>query len=218
MRTTSLSNRHAGVRPCSKTLVRLDLYNAYARLGVSPLMSTEEIKAAVQRKRKELMRRRRARSQQEFGEEEAEITALQAIEDEIGMPRARAKYDQTHPQNELLTVQPSPHDRWLDPKHRASLISDWLVEELGRDAAAPSAESLRFWAPRGISPELAAFLKEFAAASAEEASSLPQEVDPTLFPGVADLDRLSAGAAKDTTIQDGTEAAPPHLREEAVDG
>src|SRR5262249_50127893 len=52
----SLPDRDPGERPRARALARLDLSNAYARLGVSPLLSTEEIKAAVQRKRKELMR------------------------------------------------------------------------------------------------------------------------------------------------------------------
>jgi hypothetical protein len=190
---TSLLNRAPGARPRSRALIRLDLYNAYARLGVSPLLSTEEIKAAVQRKRKELMRRRRARTQQQFGEEEAEITALQAIEDEIGSPRARARYDQAHPQNELLTIQPSPHDRWLDPKHRSGLVTDWLLEELGRDVLLPSPESLRFWAPRGLDPEVAAFLAEFAIADA--GGPAPPSAGLAL-PEVADLERLLADGAE----------------------
>jgi hypothetical protein len=189
---TGLPDRPPGPRPRCRTLVHLDLYNAYARLGVSPLMSTEEIKAVVQRKRKELMRRRRTRGQQQFGEEEAEITALQAIEDEIGTPRARAQYDQAHPQNELLTVQPSPHDRWLDPKHRAGLVSDWLVEELGRDCLLPSPESLSLWAPRELPPELAAFLAAFTgAADGRPAGAAAPETTRVVLPEVADLEKLT---------------------------
>jgi hypothetical protein len=175
-------------------MIRLDPYNAYARLGVSPLLSTDEIKAAVLRKRKELMHRRRARTQQQFGEEEAEITALQMIEDEIGSPRARALYDQAHPQNELLTVQPSPLDRWLEPKARAALVTAWLVEELGRDAQLPSPESLSLWAPRGLGPDMEAFLAEFAAA-------VPSVPAPSFvglaLPDVAELDRFLAELAAD---------------------
>jgi hypothetical protein len=200
---TSLLNRAPGTRPKARALIRLDLYNAYARLGVSPLLTTDEIKAAVQRKRKELMRQRRARSQQQFGAEEAEITALQAIEEEIGTPRARARYDQAHPQNELLTVQPSPHDRWLDPRHRSALVTGWLVEELGRAALLPSPEALAFWAPKGLDPEVAAFLAEFATADGGPAP-------PTLglaLPEVADLERLSAPTAAPST-PDLTEESP----------
>jgi hypothetical protein len=183
-------------RPKSKSLVRLDLYNAYARLGASPLMSTEEIKALVLRKRKELMRKRRTKGQQQFGEEEAEITALQEIEDEIGTPKARARYDRENPQNELLTIQPSPNDRGLDPRHRTGLVTAWLVEELGREAALPSADSLALWAPGGIDDDLNAFLIGFPLDSEkvegsdrpEDAESLPQS------PGTDDLRRLLSNA------------------------
>ena len=34
------------------------------------------------------------------------MTRLQAIEDEIGTPKARARYDRLNPQNALLTIQP----------------------------------------------------------------------------------------------------------------
>jgi hypothetical protein len=207
-----MANLGDGGRPRSKSLVRLDLYNAYARLGVSPLMSTDEIKAAVLRKRNELMKRRRTRSRQQFGEEETEITELQAIEEEIGTPRARAKYDQANPQNELLTVQPSPHDRWLDPLRRASLISAWLVEELGRDCLLPSPESLRFWAPRGLDDELTAFLADFVVAAAEPSS--PPEGAPEgdgAPPDVAELERFAAPP-------DGVATEQPSAKERSING
>ena len=82
----AMTDTSSGGRPRAKTMVRLDLYNAYARLGVSPLLSTDEIKEVINRKRKEVMRQRRTRGEQQFGEEEAEMTRLQAIEDEIGTP------------------------------------------------------------------------------------------------------------------------------------
>jgi hypothetical protein len=192
-------------RPKSKSLVRLDLYNAYARLGASPLLSTEEIKALVQRKRKELMRKRRTRGQQQFGEEEAEITELQEIENEIGTPKARACYDRENPQNELLTIQPSPHDRWLDPKHRARLVTAWLVEELGRDALLPSPDCLPLWAPGGIDDDLAVFLAEFSAEPARSGSEdrEPATVadDAPLAPGIDAIRRLlSAGSRDEETL------------------
>ena len=127
-----MADSASGGRPRSKAMVRVDLENAYAKLGVSPLMTTEEIKRVAEQKRRELMRRRRTKSHQQFGAEEDEMTALQAIEDQIGTARAREKYDQANPQNELLTVQPAPHDRWLDPRRRDGLITAWLVEELGQ--------------------------------------------------------------------------------------
>ncbi len=106
-----MADTEHGERPRAKTMVRLDLYNAYARLGVSPLLPTDEIKEVINRKRKEVMRRRRTRGEQQFGEEEAEMTRLQAIEDEIGTPKARARYDRLNPQNALLTIQPGPARR-----------------------------------------------------------------------------------------------------------
>ena len=153
-----------GERPRSRTMVGLDLHNAYARLGVSPLLPTDEIKEVINRKRKEVMRRRRTRGEQQFGEEEAEMTRLQAIEDEIGTPRARARYDRLNPQNALLTIQPAPRDLGLDPKHRVGLATAWLIEALGRASPLPSPESLSLWAFQGLAPDLVAFLSAFAAA------------------------------------------------------
>ncbi len=179
-------------RPRSRALVRLDLRNAYARLGVSPLLSTEEIKRVADQKRKEVMRRRRARGQQQFGAEEAEMTELQEIEGLIGTPKARAKYDQENPQNELLTVQPAAHDRWLDPRHRDALLSAWLVEELGREAVLPSPESLALWAPNGLSPEVRAFLLTFVPADGGTPTAAAAAPAPDSLPTLADLERLAA--------------------------
>jgi hypothetical protein len=185
-----------GGRPRPKTMVRLDVYNAYARLGVSPLMPTEEIKEVINRKRKDVMRRRRTRGEQQFGEEEAEMTRLQAIEDEIGTPKARARYDWLNPQNALLTVQPGPADLGLDPKHRLGLATAWLVEELGRERALPSPESLALWAPRGLDPELVAFLAAFTAGPGRESASTGS--DGPAPPDLADLDRDRLGLAPAT--------------------
>jgi len=151
-----------GERPRAKTMVQLDPDNAYARLGVSPLLPTPEIKEVINRERKDVMRRRRTRGEQRFGEEEAEMTRLQSIEEEIGTPKARVRYDQLNPQNVLLTVQPGPGDACLDPANRAGLATAWLVEELGREGPLPSPESLALWAPRGLAPELVDFLAAFA--------------------------------------------------------
>ena len=111
----AMTDTSSGGRPRAKTMVRLDLYNAYARLGVSPLLPTDEIKEVINRKRKEVMRQRRTRGEQQFGEEEAEMTRLQAIEDEIGTPNP-ARYDRLNPQNALLTIQPG---RQMSPRFQA---------------------------------------------------------------------------------------------------
>ncbi len=188
----SAPNRPLGPRPRAKAMASLDLYNAYARLGVSPLLSTDEIKADILRKRKELMRQRRTRGQQEFGKEETEITELQALEDEIGTPKARARYDQANPQNELLTVQPSPGDRYLDSRRRSSLVTAWLVEELGRDVLLPSADSLFLWAPNGLGTDLVAFLAEFASSDGTQPGSA--ETSRARLLEVEELQRLTSAA------------------------
>ena len=129
-----------GARPRPKTRLVVDPNNAYARLGVSPLSTTEEIKAFVLAKRSKAQASKRSRGDDDFGAAEAEMTRLQEIEEEIGTPRARTKYDAKHPQNELLTVQPSRADRRFELRERANLAAAWLVEELGADASsrAPS--------------------------------------------------------------------------------
>jgi hypothetical protein len=136
----------------------IDPSNAYARLGVSPLLSTEEIRAFVSAKRGKLVSGRRGQAAQGFGAAEAEMTRLQEIEAEIGTPRARAAYDQAHPQNELLTVQPSADDQRFEPRRRAALSGAWLAEELGRGGVFPSAECLALWSPGDLDAELRAVL------------------------------------------------------------
>ncbi len=188
-----MTNNDGGGRPRPKTMVRLDVYNAYARLGVSPLLPTDEIKEVINRKRKEVMRRRRTRGEQQFGEEDNEMTRLQEIEDEIGTPKARARYDQRNPQNELLTIQPGPADKALDSRHRTGLATAWLVEELGREKSLPSPECLTFWAPKGLDPELIEFLTAFVTAEGHEAHS--REAEKDVLPDLVALSRhdLAAG-------------------------
>jgi hypothetical protein len=195
-----------GERPRAKTMVQLDPDNAYARLGVSPLLPTAEIKEVINRERKEEMRRRRTRGEQRFGEEEAEMTRLQAIEDEIGTPRARARYDRLNPQNVLLTVQPGPGDSCLDPANRAGLATAWLVEELGREGPLPSPESLALWAPRGLDPELVAFLAAFASTGDRGAAADGLDAPPNLD----DLRRIAPAPASPN--------GSPASREPAADG
>jgi hypothetical protein len=178
-----------GRRPRAKTLVSLDLYNAYARLGVSPLLPTDEIKEVINRKRKELVRRRRGRADQQFGEEEAEMTRLQAIEDEIGTPKARAQYDRLNPQNALLTIQPAPGDANLDARYRWGLATAWVVEQLGRETSLPSAEALPLWAPHGLDPEVVEFL---AALAGQDRDTIAEEPEGVALPDLAELGRFQA--------------------------
>jgi hypothetical protein len=195
------------VRPRAKTLVRLDLHNAYARLGASPLLPTDEIKELINRKRKEVMRRRRSRTEQQFGEEEAEMTRLQAIEDEIGTPKSRARYDRLNPQNALLTIQPGPHDDALDSKHRARLATAWLVEQFGRAGALPSPESLTLWSSQGIDPDLVAYLNAFTRAG--ERGESTHEGDESALPDIAELRRFGPGLS--------SQNGPPAAEEPASD-
>jgi|GEM_PF-3173901 len=157
-------------RPQPNSRVLIDPNNAYDRLGVSPLDDTEEIGTIIRQRRNEIKTRRGARGDQRFGKEEEELTELQRIEDEIGVPKKRLAYDLANPQNELLTVQPSPDDQYLAPKRRAALVSAWLVEELGDSVLLPSADCLGLWAPGGVDAELLQALKPFEDTSAAERS------------------------------------------------
>src|SRR5207253_1708519 len=138
----------------------VDPNNAYARLGVSPLSSTEEIKAFVLAKRSKAQASKRSRGDDDFGAAEAEMTRLQEIEEEIGTPRARVKYDAKHPQNEMVTVQPERADGRLGLGERANLAAARLVEELGPEGEFPRAESVPLWSP-DIDPRLEEVLKKF---------------------------------------------------------
>lgn len=146
-------------RPRPETGLVIDPDNAYARLGVSPLADTEAIRELLREKRKAAMEARRGRGTQSFGEEEAEMTRLQAIEAEIGTPRARARYDQLHPQNALLTVQPLDEDRRLDERFALGIATAWLREQLGPEGFLPSPTTQSLWALDETDEELVALLR-----------------------------------------------------------
>ncbi len=170
-----------GQRPRPKARLAIDPDNAYARLGASPLATTDEIKRLLSDKRGKAMAARRARGQQAFGEDEAEIIALQEIEKLIGTPAAREAYDREHPQNALLTVQPAPRDKAFEPARVAALVTAWLVDELGPDQLLLHPDAYWLWLPGGLDPELAAQLQPFAAAA-------PTRVQPQAL----DLDDLGS--------------------------
>lgn len=151
-------------RPRPRTRLAIDPDNAYARLGASPLATTDEIKKLLSDKRGKAMAARRAAGQQAFGAHEQEIIELQAIEKQIGTPAARAVYDREHPQNALLTVQSAPRDKAFEPAGVAALVTVWLVDELGPDAMLLHPDAYWLWLPGGLDPELAAQLAAFAAA------------------------------------------------------
>jgi hypothetical protein len=176
-------------RPRSKRFLRMSQDNAYAHLGVSPLASTEEIDALISKLRGEAVRRVR----RGVGEEE-EVLRLQRIHEEIGKPAARKKYDEKHPQNVLLTVQPSQAEQaWL-PYRRSGLISEWLYEELGQDEFLLSPRCLGLWSPGGLDEQLTAVLSRFVnekgtGADASTDPSMPAE-DEWLPVLPSDLERL----------------------------
>ena len=149
-------------RPRPKTRLAIDPENAYAKLGASPLSSLDEIKKILSDKRGKAMAARRAKGQSASGDDEAEIIELQAIEKQIGTQLARELYDREHPQNALLTVQPAPRDRAFEPAKIASLVTAWLVEELGADTLLLHPDAYWLWLPGGLDAELAAQLAPFA--------------------------------------------------------
>jgi hypothetical protein len=146
-------------RPRPETGLVIDPDNAYARLGVSPLEDTEAIRELLREKRKAAMEARRGRGTESFGDEEAEMTRLQAIEAEIGTPRARARYDELHPQNALLTVQPLAEDRRLDERFALGLATAWLRERIGPEGFLPSPTTQSLWALDETDLELVALLR-----------------------------------------------------------
>ena len=154
----------------------IDPNNAYARLGVSPLLATDDIRAFISGLRAKMVGARRGVAAKGFGAAETEMTRLQEIEAEIGTPRARVAYDQAHPQNELLTVQPGPDDRRFEPQERADLVSAWLVEELEPGGLFPSPECRALWSLSGIDAQFSEFLAGFLRAeSGGDAARAPAE-------------------------------------------
>ncbi|MFN0251992.1 MAG: hypothetical protein ACKV2T_34265 [Kofleriaceae bacterium] len=149
-------------RPRPKTRLAIDTENAYAKLGASPLASLDEIKKILSDKRGKAMAARRAKGQSASGDDEAEIIELQAIEKQIGSAASREAYDREHPQNALLTVQPAPRDRAFEPLKIASLVTAWLVDELGADAMLLHPDAYWLWLPGGLDAELAAQLAPFS--------------------------------------------------------
>ncbi len=155
-------------RPRPKTRLAIDPDNAYSKLGASPLASIDELKRLLSDKRGAALAARRAKGQAASGDEEATIIELQAIEAQIGAPAARAAYDREHPQNALLTVQPAPRDRAFEPARTASLVSAWLVEELGPDAMILHPDCYWLWLPGGLDAEVAAQLAQYATTTTDE--------------------------------------------------
>jgi len=182
-------------RPRSKSFLTVDRENAYLRLGVSPLASTDEIAARISERRSKAMKQAKAKAVRGVGKEEEEIFDLDRIDEEIGKPAARKKYDEKHPQNVLLTVQPSPAEQaWL-PYRKAGLVSEWLCEELGQDAFVPSLHCLGLWSPGGLNEQFGAFLTRFIREESPDTGAVKHASaagDEGLLPRVSpsDLERL----------------------------
>jgi hypothetical protein len=163
-------------RPRAKSFLQVDPQNAYQRLKVSPLATTEEIADHISSLRGKAMRDARNKTQRGLGDAEEEILRLQQIEEEIGKSDARERYDEQHPQNVLLTVQPSLAEQaWL--RHRqAGLISEWICDELAPEDFVPSLRCLKLWTPSGLDEQLLALLSQFV----HHEGSLVERVDQTV--------------------------------------
>ncbi len=162
-------------RPRPQAMVGIDPDNAYARLGVSPTASTDEIKTFVDTRIAEI---KAAMRDHPSREKEEALARLSEVGKLIGTPRARLKYHEANPWNELLAVQRAPADEALDPGARTGLVTAALLLELGPFAALPSARSFDVWAPSGISEALAAELQAFLRTSTDDRKPSPQAPSP----------------------------------------
>lgn len=146
-------------RPRPLSPLTVDLDNAYARAGVSPTLSTEEISRRLREKHRKLQ----AEAKRSGGDEAltAQLSDLSALIDQIGDPRRRAAYDAAHPENELLTVQAPRRDALAGPAERAAFVSTWLLEEAAEGELVPHPRCLALWCPAEPIGELSALLKDF---------------------------------------------------------
>jgi hypothetical protein len=176
---TGAAKAHAGKRPRSKLFLSLDLKNAYARLGVSPLASDKEISDRIGKLRAAAVKRLKAKGNAAIDDpDQQEAFRLDKIEEEIGDPRKRKVYDEKHPQNILLTVQPSPTEQAWARHRKAGLISNWVQSELGEDALCPTPSCLRLWAPSGLESDLISFLGAYSASDSPRPASPPSAPTP----------------------------------------
>lgn len=180
----------ARARPRGKSLLTLNLDNPYTRLGISPTASTREIAERIDARRGEANKRLKAKAAALPDDpDEAEILELDAIHHVIGDDRNRDKYDERHPQDSLLTVQPSGASRVWQRHGRAGLVSDWIAEISGDDALLPTPRCVRLWAPAGLEKELLELLAHFSPSS--DRDGRPAEANAPL--SIEDLDSLREG-------------------------
>ncbi len=178
-------------QPRAKALLKLSLDNPYSKLKVSPLVPTSEIVDIIDRRRSEANKRLKAKASRTADDpDEAAILELDAIGELIGDDRRRAKYDERHPQNILLTVQQSASERAWRRHSRAGLISDWLYDIAGEEALLPTPRCLKLWAPSGIDPAVQKLLSEF---DLLQPAADPPSGEPTTTLSIRDLDSLTKG-------------------------
>lgn len=188
------SDAHAGSRPRSRMFLSLDLKNAYARLGMSPLASDKDIADKIGKLRSAAVKRLKAKGNATIDDpDQQETFRLDKIEEEIGNGQKRNAYDERFPQNILLTVQPSPTEQAWARHRRAGLISLWVQGALADDALCPTPANLRLWSPGGVEAELLDFLSGYSEhdpAAASSRDTLPKAAEvaaPVSFDGLNDL-------------------------------
>ncbi len=148
-------------RPKPHSFVQYDPENYYAKLGISPLTPTREIKKIITRKQNDAKKRRRLRAGGKFSEEDHEFNELQRIMESFASSKKREEYDRLNPQSELLTVQWNEYDDWFDKNSQVDFVSAWLIEELGQEKFLPTPGALQLWCPGGLDVELLDFLAQF---------------------------------------------------------
>lgn len=156
-----MNNSKTSKRPKPNSFVQYDPGNYYAKLGISPLTPTREIKKTITRKQNDAKKRRRSQAGGKFSKEDSEFNELQKIMESFASDRKREEYDCLNPQSELLTVQWSEYDDWFDNNSQVNFVSAWLKEELGHEKFLPTPESLQLWCPGGLDAELIEFLSRF---------------------------------------------------------
>jgi hypothetical protein len=172
-----------GAPPRSKTMLGFSRENAYAQLGVSPLVPSEEISARISTLLAEARRRVRAKASKSANDtDEQEILRLQKIDEEIGDPKRRKAYDEKYPQNLLLTVQPSPAEEVWRRHRRAGLISRWVYESVGEASFVPTPTCARLWAPSGVDRAILDFLAGFQHSGSTSGSDILPLAEPSVRP------------------------------------
>ena len=148
-------------RPKPRSFVQYDPGNYYAKLGISPLTPTREIKKIITRKQNDAKKRRRSHAGGKFRKEDKEFNEFQRIMEFFASGTKREEYDRLNPQSELLTVQWSEYDDWFDKNSQVDFVSAWLKEELGHEKLLPTPGALQLWCPGGLDAELIDFLAPF---------------------------------------------------------